>query len=258
MPQERIADRLLSEISAFAARLQNEHPLMEAARRGRVAPETVASYLAGIRYLLEHTPIHLELAVRTAGQRGLPDLVEFFKCKQREEDGHARWAESDLAELERACGATAAGVPSSMIRMVACVGDIARNRPEHYLGYILFAEHATVQAGEPWAEALRDHCGIPASALSSITKHVALDRFHVAEGKEEVNRLLCDVTDAGPFVDTLRTAMSHFDAFCDELNQSVDGSSELSRAAAARRFRLDLGTNGGCRASVRASVSPSV
>lgn len=233
MPQERIADLLLSEISSFAERLQCEHPLMQAALQGRVAPITVGRYLAGVRCLLEHTPIHLEAAARVALQQGLLELVEYFKRKQREEYGHARWAESDLLELEQAFGVTVSGVPSSMLRMVAFLGEVVRHQPCHYSGYILLAEHLTVQAGGLWIKALGDHCGIPLSALSSIARHVELDQFHVAEGREEINHLLRNVRDAGPFLETLRRAMSHFEAFCDELNLSVeDRPASLARCAA--------------------------
>ena len=225
MSQVRIADLLLREISGFSDRLQLEHPLMEAARRGRVSPSTVASYLAGIRYLLEHTPVHLDAATKAALTLDAPELATFLQHKRCEEEGHARWAESDLEELQRNFGVVAAPVPASMIRMVAFIGSIVRSNPFHYLGYILFAEHATVQAGMTWVKALEDHCGIPLSALSSIAKHVELDQFHVAEGRDEVNHLLRDVLDPAPFLRTLQGAMSHFEAFCDELWCSVDRSS---------------------------------
>lgn len=221
MPQERIADRLLAEISDFADRLQREHPLMQAAFEGRVTPNTVVSYVTGVKYLLDHTAVHLETAARVAVQHDWCELSEYFKHKQTEEEGHARWAESDLVELERAFGVTASGVPSSMVSMVAFIGEVVQYQPCHYPGYILFAEHMTVQAGGVWVKALEDYCGIPLSALSSIAKHVELDRLHVAEGKDEINHVLRDVTDAGPFLETLRRAMSHFEAFCDELNLSV-------------------------------------
>ena len=234
MAQERIADLLLTEISSFAERLRREHPLMQAALQGRVTPNTVVSYLAGVRCLLAHTPIHLETAASVALQHDLPKLVEFFKHKQREEEGHVRWAESDLMELERAFGVTATGVTNSMLRMVAFLGTIVQTRPCHYLGYILFAEHATVQVGAVWVKALGDRCGIPLSALTSIARHVELDQLHVAEGRDEINHLLNHVTEPGPFVETLRCAMSHFEAFCDELHLSVETPPPSARRGAAR------------------------
>jgi len=222
MPEQRIADLILAEVSSFAERLQREHPLMQAALQGRVAPLTVARYLAGVRCLLEHTPIHLETAATVAREHGPPELVEYFRHKRREEDGHARWAESDMAELERVFGVSASEVPSSMLSMVAFLGRIVRNQPCHYPGYILLAEHLTVQVGGVWVKALGDHCGIPLSALSSIAKHVELDQFHVAEGRDEINHVLRSLDEPAPLLETLRGAMSHFEAFCDELAQSVD------------------------------------
>lgn len=222
MPHERIADLFLAEISSFADRLQREHPLMRAALQGRVAPVTVARYLSGVRCLLEHTPIHLHTAASAALQQGLPELVEYFEHKLREEEGHARWAESDLEEMQRAFGVTASDVPNSMLNMVAYLGEIVQHQPCHYPGYILLAEHLTVRAGGVWVKALGDHCGIPLSALSAISKHVELDQFHVAEGREEIDHLLHHIEDPRPLLETLRRAMSHFEAFCDELNLSVE------------------------------------
>ena len=240
MPQEPIADLLLAEISGFAERVQREHPLMHAALQGRVAPSTVASYLAGVKCLFEHTLIDLDIGARVAGQHDLPELVEYFKHKHREEDGHARWAESDLVELERVFGVTAAGVPTSMLRWVAFTGETVRTHPYRYLAYVLFAEYVTVLAGGAWVNALGDRCGIPLSALSSIAKHVELDQFHVAEGRDEVNHLLRDVTEAEPFLETLRRAMSHFEAFCDELNLSVDQPERPTRREVAPQFMQQL------------------
>lgn len=228
MPQERIADVLLSEISSFAERLQRQHPLMQAALEGRVGPITVAQYLAGVRCLLEHTPIHLETAASVALQQNQPEFVDYFEHKRGEEQGHARWAESDIAELERTFGVTVLGVPSSMQGMVAFLGEVVRHQPCHYPAYILLAEHLTVQAGGLWVKALGDHCGIPLSALSSVAQHVELDQFHVAEGRDEVNYLLRNLRDAGPVLRTLRRAMSHFEAFCDELSLSVASRPALS------------------------------
>ncbi|HEU5073278.1 MAG TPA: hypothetical protein VFU02_03880 [Polyangiaceae bacterium] len=236
MSHEPIADVLTSEISGFANRL-SEHPLMEAARQGRVNPSTVASYLAGIKCLMAQTPIQLERAAQ-ALHADLPQLVAHFRQKQREEDGHSDWAQGDLVELERVFGITAAGVPNSMLSIVAFTSEIAENRPCHYLVYMLFAEHITVQLGEAWVNSLANQCGIPLSALSSIARHVELDRYHVAEGKDQINDLLRDVSEPWPFVDTVRHAMSHFEAFCDELALSVEpqlGSTPFSKQPRQQR-----------------------
>lgn len=222
MSEAGIAELLLAEISRFADRLKEQHPLMDAARRGRVRPVTVVSYLSGVKFLLEHTPIHLEAAANSAVAQGAPEVAAFFMHKEREEQGHARWADSDLGVMQQVFGVEPSGVPESMARMVGFIGEVARRTPLHYLGYILFAEHATVQAGATWVKALEEHCGIPLSALSSIAKHVELDQFHVVEARDEVNHLLREVCEPAPILSTLRGAMSHFEAFCDELALSVD------------------------------------
>jgi hypothetical protein len=233
MPEEHIADLLLAEIAGFAERVQRENPLLQAALQGRVTPATVASYLAGLKCLFQHTLIDLETGARVAGQHNLPELVEYFKHKHGEEDGHWRWAESDLVELERVFGVAAPDVPNSMLRWVAFTGEVVRTHPHHYLAYVLFAEYLTVLAGAAWVNALGEHCGIPLSALSSITRHVELDQFHVAEGRDQINHLLRHVREPGPFLETARRAMSHFEAFCDELTLSLEPP-RLTRSDAAQ------------------------
>lgn len=237
MSQERIADLLLTEISSFAERLQREHPLMHAALQGRVTPSTVASYLAGIKCLFEHTLIDLSTVASVARQHDLPELVAYFQHKYREEDGHARWAESDLKELERSFGVTASCVPTSMLRWVAFTDEVVRTHPYRYLAYVLFAEYVTVLAGGAWVNALGDRCGIPLAALSSIARHVELDQLHVDEGRDEINHLLRHVSDPTPFLMTLQRAMSHFEAFCDELSHSLDRRSALVTRSDAAQLR---------------------
>lgn len=233
MTHEPIGDLLAREITVFSQQLQGKHPLMAAAREGGVEPVTVASYLAGVKCLLEHTSDHLETAATAALENGWPELADFFKHKQQEEEGHSAWAASDLQEMGRLFGLDAAPVPDSIIRMIAFLGEIVRCRPAHYLGYILFAEQSMVQAGSIWAKALEEHCGIPRSALTAVTKHVELDQFHIAEGKDEINYLLRDIADPGPFVTTVHEAMSHLEAFCNELHRSMGRDSGSVRTLPA-------------------------
>ena len=93
-----LAVALQTEIEACAARL-HVHPLLLAARAGRVSPLTVAKYLRSVLYLVRHTPVHLALAQKSAEARGALELARFFAHKAGEEQGHDAWAESDLREM---------------------------------------------------------------------------------------------------------------------------------------------------------------
>ena len=90
-------------------------------------------------------------------------------------------------------------------------------RPASYLAYILFAEYITVLMGPVWVDALREHCAVPAEALSVVSRHADLDREHVAECVSEFDALLAPSDAPGAF-ETLAMSMAHFEAFCDELH----------------------------------------
>ena len=94
--------------------------------------------------------------------------------------------------------------------------ETAGSNPQRYLAYLLFAEYLTVLLGGEWVAVLEQQCGIPADALSVVTRHVELDRHHVREAVAEFDELLATV-DAAPVLRTLHTSMHLFERFCDEL-----------------------------------------
>jgi pyrroloquinoline quinone (PQQ) biosynthesis protein C len=214
-----LTQTLQLEIEACAARL-HAHPLLAAAKRGAVPPETVAKYLSSVLYLVRHTPPHLVLARKSAEQLGERELARFFQHKLGEEHGHDRWAESDLREMGTHFGASVGATREPCRAILALVRDLERAirvAPASYLAYILFAEYITVLMGPVWVGALREHCGVPAEALSVVSRHADLDREHVAECVAEFDDLLA-TSDAPRALETLRVAMAHFEAFCDELH----------------------------------------
>jgi hypothetical protein len=173
-----------------------------------------------VLYLVRHTPFHLSLARDSAEQWGDLELRRFFQHKLGEEHGHDQWAESDLKEMGAHFGSSVGATREPCRAILALVRDLERAirvAPASYLAYILFAEYITVLMGPVWVDALREHCGVPADALSVVSRHAELDREHVAECVAEFDALLA-ASDAPRAFDTLRVAMSHFEAFCDELH----------------------------------------
>ncbi len=213
-----LAVALQREIEACAGRL-HAHPLLLAAQRGEVPPLTVAKYLSSVLHLVRHTPLHLELARASAEAQGQSELALYFGHKAGEEHGHDLWAESDLREMRARFGASA-GVELEPCRAIAeLTAQLSRtipSAPAAYLAYILFAEYITVLMGPVWVDALQEHCGVPAGALSVVARHAELDREHVAECVPVLETLLV-ASDASRAFETLSFAMRHFEDFCDEL-----------------------------------------
>lgn len=218
--QRAIADVLLEEIEGFSNQLQQAHPLMGAARSGRIGPATIALYVLGLKYLFEHAIIHLKRARGLAVERHQPELAAYFELKVHEETGHAHWAENDFNELERKFGARMASLPESLKNLVAYTGDLLEQDPARYLAYVLFAEYLTVHAGDTWVNALVDKCNIPWDALTAVTKHVELDRHHVDEARIAINHLLID-SEHEPILESLHGVMHRFRQYLDELSAAA-------------------------------------
>jgi hypothetical protein len=214
-----LAAALQREIEACAGRL-HAHPLLLAAQRGEVPPLTVAKYLRSVLHLVRHTPLHLELARSSAEAQGQPELARYFHHKAGEEHGHDAWAESDLREMRLRFG-DSAGVAlepcRAIVELIADLNCTIPAAPAAYLAYILFAEYITVLMGPVWVDALREHCGVPAGALTVVARHAELDREHVAECVPVLETLLAQ-SDSSRAFETLSFAIRHFEDFCDELS----------------------------------------
>jgi hypothetical protein len=143
-------------------------------------------------------------------------LADYFAQKSREESGHDRWADEDLAKLRRlfALGA-AAEVPQAIQELVAFLTDLVNRDPRAYLGYVFFAEYFTVLLGPIWIAAL-ERCGVPAQAMSVVANHVELDVGHVESGSTEMDIL----TDEGCMPElraVLSETMRLYDGFLEAL-----------------------------------------
>jgi hypothetical protein len=217
---------LKQEIERHAQEI-GAHRLMLDAHNGDVPPQTVVRYLSGARELVRATPWHLELARSRARELALPELEAFFEHKLAEEQGHERWAESDLAAMSERFRTAPALLPSPAIRsLLGFLETVIRSDPYAYLPYILLAEYATVLMGPAWTQALREKCSIPPNALSVVDRHAELDKHHVAEALAEIDRLLEEHRDPTRLRQTLFTAMSHFMNFLDELAGTAPGSGD--------------------------------
>ncbi len=228
-----ISDALVREIEDYAEKVRTHASLLQLARDGRLSPQTIATYLANIHFLIRHTPPFLDLARANCACRGEAAIAEFFALKAREEVGHDRWAEQDLATMSEIFGVYPAVKPTrSMKELVDQLRLTIEKEPSSYLAYVFFAEYFIVLLGAEWLQALNGSCGVPASALSVIGKHVELDKAHVAEGFSEIEKLVTDETMLAPLLQTLRRTTHSFDLFFDELAAMELGEATRVRASA--------------------------
>ncbi|HVU03472.1 MAG TPA: hypothetical protein VHE30_17050 [Polyangiaceae bacterium] len=212
---------LCSDIEDYANVLRSG-PLLGRARKGALPPSVVGRYLASIHYLLQYTPVHLRLAAELARARGETPIAEYYEQKFEEEASHHKWAESDRDVLFSRFGVEAVQEPAAAMRaMVSTTRAQIEAAPASYLAYILFAEYFTVILGPEWVAALERNCGVPSGALTSVSRHVELDKHHVAEGREVIERLASDGTLDDVLRSTLKETMTAFSAFCDELCQAA-------------------------------------
>jgi pyrroloquinoline quinone (PQQ) biosynthesis protein C len=214
-----IAESLKNDIEAYAEQMR-QSPLLQLAREGKIYPATVAAYVSTILHLIQHTPIYLERAHARAKRLDQHELAAYFAHKLSEEIGHDRWAEQDLAKVSGTFHITAPKAPSpSVAALVDYLRRAIDEEPARYLAYILFAEYFTVLVGPEWLAALEQGCGIPASSLSVVARHIELDQAHVAQGLAEIDALVPDPARLAPLRETLFQSMRYFSDFCNELAQ---------------------------------------
>lgn len=229
--QPSYASQLAAAVEAYAGDLRVNHPLLELAQNGGLSSHDVASYLMNIRFMIQHTPLHLNRAKVRATELLQHELAEFYVQKLREEEGHDAWASSDLENLNRAFGVLPDGGPSRHLQdLVHFIERLIDEQPSHYVAYVLFSEYLTVLLGPIWVRALTTRCGIPADALSVVSQHVELDQTHVRDELTQIDHLLAGNPTA--VFDALHSSMRYFRSFCDELYAAAIAPSDTAPVAA--------------------------
>jgi hypothetical protein len=209
-----IAQRLKTDIEIYAEEMRHS-ALFQSAQKGRVPPSTVVAYLTGLLHLIRQTPILLEQARARAMALGHPTLAAYFENKTREESGHDRWAENDVAALS---DSSQIQPPlSSIVELITYLRTAIDEEPARYLAYILFAEYFTVLIGPEWLAALENRCGVPTSSMTVVAHHIELDKAHVATGLLEIDALVPDLRLSPRLRETLHESMAYFSRFCNEL-----------------------------------------
>jgi hypothetical protein len=212
-----IANALRDEIDWYAVRMKATNPLFLRAADGTLGIETIASYLANVRELLRHSPRQLARASAAARAKGDLALAAHFKQKLREEVGHDTWADEDLGTLRHKTEIANARVCPTMRTQIAWIDEIITEDPVLFLGYILFAEYLIVLLGPEWLNLLATRCNMPQTSMTVIGKHAELDRDHVDEAMNEIDRLVADPRKLRRMKEVVVETTEHFHRFCIEV-----------------------------------------
>ncbi|MBV9947294.1 MAG: hypothetical protein JOZ69_10635 [Myxococcales bacterium] len=213
-----LGQELNREIERYAHTVVAANPLFLAAERGALTAHHVANYVAGLRFLHGKTPHFFRRAERGAAAAGDHVLVEHYRRRLREEAGHERWADHDLSLLPTPTGPyPGAEEHAALGRLVKYLESVIDRDPRHFLAYGLLAEYFTVLVGPRWLRALENRCGVSASRVTTLANHIEADAEHAAAGAREIDLLVGSPLHAPALLEVVRTTISFFDAFWDEV-----------------------------------------
>lgn len=209
----------------FEAQTQRlrSHRLIRLAREGRLPSLVLARYLGSVLHLLRRTEPHLRLATSVAKRRRLPELVAFFSRKANEEKGHDAWAQADLHELSRHLATEVHAEPLPAVH--ALVEFIERSiveDPHLYLIYVVANEYLMASAGPAWLCALTRGSGVPVSALTVLSRHIAADQAHTDAGLDDADRLLPASFSKAAVGDIVSRVVDQFDCLFTQIVEEVE------------------------------------
>jgi hypothetical protein len=215
MTDERLSTHLKRQIGDWSNQLLRASPLLSVAQRGELSPAALACYLGSLRQLFESSERNLRRAAVHARELGLSELAAYLARKSSEEQGHARWAEQDLAQLPAAARAQAAPT-GELLRLVELQGQLIDRHPICFVAYALWAEYFTVLVGEPWLTAL-SRSGFSRAQVSAVARHLDADREHAATGLAVIDALWTGDPPLGEITTGVCEACHRFEGFCLEI-----------------------------------------
>lgn len=194
------------------------NPLFRKAASGQLHPMELQQYLRSTHYLVHHTPIHLKMAEEISRERKHVGLAEFFHAKRREEDGHDRWAESDLNHLEKKFHPVEQRhVAKAILKLIQYNHSNIETDPALYLPYIFLAEYFTVLMGPTWLRDLEAKCGFTREMVSVVGNHIELDKDHIIHDLQALTNLVDAHLYRELFMTVLEECLGFYDAFATEI-----------------------------------------
>ncbi|SMF73222.1 hypothetical protein [Pseudobacteriovorax antillogorgiicola] len=177
-------------------------------------------WTTGILALVQHTPLHLNLARKISQERNLNELERYFANKIPEEQGHDEWAIRDL-DLQRSykpqLSIEELPVLPEMHCMIRFIENTIRADPKMYLAYIFFAEYMTVLSTPDLIEGLESNSGISGKAISILGNHADLDKEHVSHWTSEVSDIIDFEKDKDSLIGVIDQAAKLYITFCNAI-----------------------------------------
>ncbi|MFW7381185.1 MAG: hypothetical protein ACOH5I_20385 [Oligoflexus sp.] len=206
----KLIEALKKRIESYWLELQQHDRFNRSVLQGDADSEMLMHFLVNVRYLVQHTPIHLKRAMKLAEQDHKQDLKNFFEQKLKEEDGHDQWADADIEKLKQSLPKTPlkGSIDPSMKRLIAHIEETIDRDPYLYLAYIFFAEYLCVICGEELTHGLQNKCGYPPRSLTVIENHAELDQDHVHEWEETIASLIDEQFYSKQFLATLEKTIA--------------------------------------------------
>lgn len=217
----KLSNAMKQRVEQYWDELKKEDYYNQAILSGSASPEMVSHFLVNVRYLVQHTPVHLKKAYDLSISRNLSRLAQFFQQKLEEEQGHDQWADADLAKLERRLKKppVKTDIHYSMKKLIQHIENTINQDPHLYLAYIFFAEYLCVVCGPEMTSALQNQCGFPPQSLTVVENHAELDKDHVHEWEEVIEEIIDEKVYKSKFMSYLEETISlhkEFFASCGE------------------------------------------
>jgi len=185
------ATTLQREIERHALDMRVTNPFFAQAAAGTITPQTVARYLAGLRFMLRLTPSYFSRARDLSREKGYEAAMTCFAGKLAEEQGHDLWAEQDIQHIRLRFELGDDPEPvEAIFELSDYLWAMIERDPRLFLAYSLWAEYITVLMGGEFVSHLVERCGIPKAATSAIANHVELDREHAVAGFAALDTLV--------------------------------------------------------------------
>lgn len=220
-PPIPISTLLKEQTETWSADVLQNSRLTTLARTGRLSSRAMAVYLESMRYLLSSSERNLARAARRAHDLGQVELERYFQAKVGEEQGHDAWVADDLEQLPEAARARISPT-RSIVALSALQGHLIDRDPICFVAYVAWAEYTTALAGDGFLDALAGS-GYERTQVSSMAKHVDLDRDHAPAGLFELDRLWRGTPDAHTILSGIAQARQFFEGFFDEVSDHVIG-----------------------------------
>lgn len=172
----------MTSVRNLANDVMNKSVFVQSLKKGTLSRDSLKNYLADIKWILEESVPHITIARNSAERLGDRKLAQFLSEKIVEESGHEVWAYDDLkkmkvsnlADLQPSQGA---------VDLMQFARTAAKERPEYFVGYMIWSESFTVIAGQEMEQFLPGN-KLTTNDLTVIYNHVETDKRHVLEDVE--------------------------------------------------------------------------